>query len=206
MSDETLVGGEADTTLIGEESTGSEETTGTEVPEKAGEQTEVVKDGKADETLVGTPKEYEAFTLPEGMEADEASLAAFVPIAKEQGLNQEQAQALVTYEANRVKEFLKTQESNWLDVNKGWQQEVKADKELGGPAFDQSMGHAKTFLSEYGTPELMEALVTTGMGNHPEFIRAFSRAGKAMREDNLSTGGPGEGKRTAADILYPNQS
>jgi hypothetical protein len=44
----------------------------------------------------------------------------------------------------------------------------------------------------------------TGLGNHPEFIRAFFNIGKSISEDSVVTGG--SGKTTAssspADVLY----
>ncbi|KKM17597.1 hypothetical protein LCGC14_1674220 [marine sediment metagenome] len=164
------------------------------------------EDSKADEDKGKSPKDYEDFKLPEGVELDEVALADFVPMAKEAGLTQEQAQKLVDFQAKRVQEYSDSQEKAWTDMQESWRVATKSDKEIGGPAFDQSLAQAKTFLKAYGTPELMEALDTTGMGNHPEVIRAFARAGKAMGDDKLAIGGPGDGKKLAEDIMFPNQS
>ncbi len=193
---ETLVTPAANTEFEGDEGKVTETNDG-----KPGEKA----DGQSDATLVGAPKEYETFDMPEGMEMNEAELIAFTPVARDAELSQEQAQKVITYEAARVAEHTQSQIDAWAKVNEDWKTEVRSDKELGGPAYDVTVGNAKTALKAYGTPALMDALVSTGMGNHPEFIRMFSRVGKAMGEDNLSTGGPAEGVRSAADILYPNQ-
>ncbi|MEI6907818.1 peptidase, partial [Klebsiella pneumoniae] len=53
----------------------------------------------------------------------------------------------------------------------------------------------------FGTPELKEYLNGTGLGNHPELVKAFIKVGKAMSEDGMVTGKEG-GQRSAAEVLY----
>ncbi len=209
MSDTTLVGG-AEETLMGENAevkpVENSEVAPVVAPVEEAKLAEDTTDSKADEVKVGAPEKYEDFNLPEGMSVEDSTLESFIPLAKELNLDQGQAQRLVDYEAGRVQEMINTQEQVWADLRQEWRTATKSDKEIGGPAFDESLAAGKTFLREYGTPELLEALNSTGMGDHPEFIRAFARAGKAMKEDALSTGGPGEAKLSAEEILYPNQT
>ncbi|MCV6576006.1 MAG: hypothetical protein OIF58_09750, partial [Cohaesibacter sp.] len=77
------------------------------------------------------------------------------------------------------------------------------DKELGGDNLQGALAASETFIDEFGTRALRDYLVSSGGGNHPEIIRAFARAGKALAEDNpggkASTGTP-----DTASILYPN--
>lgn len=164
------------------------------------------EDGLADKVVDGAPEKYEDFTFPEGIEADKEAVENFIPIAKEFNLSQEQAQKIIDFETSRMQTMVQGQEEAWKTIQEDWKTSVKSDKEIGGPAFDESLSQAKTFLNKFGTPELMEALNSTGMGNHPEFIRAFSRAGKAMGEDKLVAGGASEPVRNPEDILFPNQS
>ncbi len=210
MSDTTLVGDTSiEPTLVG--------AVGDPIPNPATELVEPQeptpaepstepKASPADDGVVGAPEKYEDVNLPEGMSVEDSTLESFIPLAKELNLDQGQAQRLVDYEAGRVQEMINTQEQVWSDLRQEWRTATKSDKEIGGPAFDESLAAGKTFLREYGTPELIEALNSTGMGDHPEFIRAFARAGKAMKGDALSTGGPGEAKLSAEEILYPNQT
>ena len=164
------------------------------------------KDGLANKAVDGAPETYEDFTLPNGVEVDAKALEGFIPVAKQLNLTQTEAQALIDYESKRVEEFTSAQETSWNEMQTEWRTATQSDKEIGGPAFDQSLANAKKFLGAYGTNELIEALDATGMGNHPELIRAFARAGKAMGEDNLSIGGVSNTPRSPEDILYPNQS
>jgi len=163
------------------------------------------KDGQANKAVDGAPETYEDFTLPDGVEVDTKALEGFIPVAKQLNLTQTEAQALIDYEAKRVEEFTSSQENSWDEMIKEWRTATPSDKEIGGPAFDQSLANAKKFINAYGTDELVEALNSTGMGNHPEVIRAFARAGKAMGEDNLAIGGVSNTPRSPEDILYPNQ-
>ena len=204
-----------------EETTSTEETTETtestettETTEQQGEtlitppqETAQTTEGTTgDKVTDGAPETYEAFTLPDGVEVDKTQLSSFTEFARTRNMTQEDAQALVDYEAKRVNEFTTAQESAWNDMQQEWRTATQSDKEIGGPAFDQSLASAKKFLGAYGTNELIEALDATGMGNHPELIRAFARAGKAMSEDTLSIGGLSQTERNPEDILYPNQS
>ena len=174
-------------------------------PVKDQDPAQVAKDGTADDAKDGAPETYETFTLPKGMEVDNKALESFVPLAKDLNLSQAQAQKVVDYEVQRVAEFTKTQEEAWQSMQEGWRTSTKSDKEIGGPAFDQSLAAAKKFLGAYGTSELIEALDATGMGNNPELIRTFARAGKAMGEDTMAIGGSSNASKNPEDVLYPNQ-
>lgn len=206
MSETTLVSDE-DASLMADTTPEQNAEVAPEVaPVKEAAPTQESTDSKTDEVVVGAPEKYEDFNLPEGMSVEDSTLQSFLPLAKELNLDQGQAQKLVDYEAGRVQEMINTQEQVWSDLRQEWRTAVKSDKEIGGPAFDESLAASKTFLRKYGTPELMEALNSTGMGDHPEFIRAFARAGKAMKEDSLSMGTATEVKLSPEEILYPNQS
>ena len=152
----------------------------------------------------GAPAEYEAFTMPEGVDVDTFALEQFTPIAKELDLNQEQAQKLVNYYSQAKGEAEVTAQKQWVDTMDTWRSQSKADTEFGGRAFEENIGYAKTFLKEYGTPALQEALNATGAGNHPEFLRVFIKAGKAIAEDKMHSGGVTRAPQSAADILFNN--
>lgn len=201
-----------------EEITSTEETTEstetTETTEQPGETlitppqepAQKLEDTSGNKSKDGAPETYEDFNLPDGMEIDKEALAAFSPFAKQLNLSQIDAQALVDYEIKRIEEFSSSQEQAWTDMQNEWRTATQSDKEIGGPALDQSLANAKKFLSVYGTSQLIEALDSSGMGNHPELIRALSRAGKAMGEDTLAIGGVSQTPRNPEDVLYPNQS
>lgn len=146
--------------------------------------------------------EYTDFELPEGMSADADLLQKAVPLFKELGLNQEQAQKLVSLQA----ESMLAQQDAVAAQIQSWESAVKADKEIGGDKFDENLGLAKTALEKIGTPELRKFLTETGAGSHPEVLRAFVKIGRLMKEDNPGAGTPSGDKKDIVDILYPKKN
>jgi hypothetical protein len=171
-----------------------------------GEPTKAEGDKAKPETKVGAPEKYADFKLPEGVEVDPKAMAAFAPVAKELGLSQEQAQKLVDLQTNVLKQSAEAQQEAWNGILKGWHDESKADKEIGGAGFDANIALAVKTLTKFGTPELRAALDATGTGNHPEFIRLLVRVGNAIGEDKLIVGGnPAGATKTMAETMFPNQ-
>jgi len=155
----------------------------------------------ADEPVV--PEKYE-FKAPEGREFDPAVLEQFSEVAKELKLTQEGAQKVIDKLGNAFAE----KQANTLETAKAeWVQSATADKEFGGEKLNENLAVAKKALETFGTPELRALLNESGLGNHPEIIRAFYRAGKQISEDRFVPGGIGgfSGARDPAKSLYPNQ-
>lgn len=148
------------------------------------------------------PEQYADFTLPEGVTLDTALLDKALPVFKDLGLTQEQAQKLVGLQADRVTEMMQQQQQAYADQLKGWEDAVKIDKEIGGEAFDENLGLAKTALEKVGTPELKAFLEGTGAGSHPEVIRAFVRIGRLLKEDSPGSGTPPNTKKDIVDRWY----
>ena len=155
---------------------------------------------------IGAPETYETFTLPEGMEMNEAQLATFLPIAKDLNLTQEQAQKLVALDAEQKRAGQQAQEQASSDMIEGWREETRTDPELGGANLQQTLAHTSVFLNKFATPALRQLLDDSGIGNNKEAIRLFAAAGKAMGEDGVIPGGSvNSAKKTQAQLLYPNQ-
>jgi len=90
----------------------------------------------------------------------------------------------------------------------GWLEASKADTEFGGDKIAENLAVARKALDKFGTPALRTMLDESGLGNHPEIIRAFYRAGKAISEDSFvpaTGGGSPKGGKDYASSLYPNQ-
>lgn len=154
------------------------------------------------------PEQYETFSMPDGMEVDTEMVEQFTPIAKELSLSQEDAQKLVGLYATKVQEQVASAQNEWAKVQDGWRQTAKADEEIGGGAFKDSVALAKKALNTLGTPELVEALNQTGMANHPEMIRFAYNVGKTISEDNM---GSGKGKaneipQNQASRMFPSMN
>lgn len=149
----------------------------------------------------GAPEKYE-FKPAEGQELDTAALEQFEPIARELNLTNEQAQKMVDMYGTKIMPMVQKQQAEaWQAQTEEWAATVKADKEIGGDKLTANLGVAQRALDTFGTPELKEYLNGTGLGNHPELVKAFIKVGKAMSEDGMVTGKE-SGQRSAAEVLY----
>lgn len=157
-------------------------------------------DGKEEQKPEGAPEKYD-FKAGEGVEIDAAAMADFEPVARELNLTNEQAQKLVDVYPKILSGVQQRQAEAWQKQTEGWAESVKTDKEVGGDKLTANLGAAQRALDQFGTPELREYLDGTGLGNHPELVKAFIKVGKAMSEDGVITGKQ-SGERSAAEVLY----
>lgn len=170
---------------------------GTE-PSKTDDKASAEPKGDDKKPVSAAPEKYE-FTAGKDQELDKEAVAAFEPIARELGLSNEQAQKIVdVYGSTIMPQIAKQQEAAWQKQVTEWAETVKADKELGSV---ESIGNAQKAMDQFGTPELKQYLNDSGLGNHPELFRIFSKIGKAMSEDGFVSGSS-ENARSAADVLF----
>lgn len=148
----------------------------------------------------GAPEKYE-FQAGEGVELDAEALKDFEPVARELNLTNEQAQKLVDAYPKILAGVQQRQADAWQAQTEEWAATVKADKEIGGDKLTANLGVAQRALDTFGSPALKEYLNGTGLGNHPELVKAFVKVGKAMSEDGVVTGKE-SGQRSAAEVLY----
>jgi hypothetical protein len=157
------------------------------------------KDG--DKGKTGAPEEYAEFTLKEGQTLDQAALDYALPIFKELGLTQEQAQKLVNIQAEgmaKATEAFTNDKAARLDA-------IKNDKEYGGDKFvasSEAVGRAlNTLLSADEQADLKA--YTERFGPNPTLFRLMYRvATKALSEDTRFEQGGQNG--VAAVNFYPN--
>lgn len=171
---------------------------------------EVAKAADGDETAKkaeGAPETYGDFTAPEGVELASEAVEGFKSIAKELNLSQDAAQKLVDYHVKHSTEQAQAQATAFKEMSEGWAAASKADKDIGGANFEANTAAARKAITEFGTPELVTALNTSGLGNHPEVVRVFAKVGKMMAEDGVVTGkSAAEPPKSAAQTLYPGMN
>ena len=158
----------------------------------------------AGSTRQGAPEHY-AFKPVEGVQFSEAVLGSFSEVARELNLTQDAAQQML----DRVAPAIAHQQQAAIQaVNEQWVSQVKADKEIGGDRLQQNLAIAKKARDAFGTDGLRTLLNESRIGNHPEMIRFFVRAGQAISEDSFVAGGtrPPAGGKDAATVLYGKQS
>lgn len=155
---------------------------------------------KPAEAPEGAPEAYE-FAAPEGHVLDEGVIGKFSEVARELNLSQANAQKVLDTMAPAIAE---RQQAALQTMTAEWAETSKADKEFGGEKLTENLVLAKTALDKFATPEFTKLLNDTGLGNHPEVLRVFVRAGKAISADNVVTGksAPAPADRLAA--LYDN--
>jgi hypothetical protein len=177
---------------------GQQQPAATDAPAKADGEPAKQDEGKPE----GAPENYE-FVIPEGAQVDEAGIAAFSEFAREAGMSQEAAQALM----DKMAPAMAKRQAEAVDAVKAeWAAAAQSDTEFGGEKIAENLGVAKKALETFGSDALRTLLNESGLGNHPEIIRAFYRVGKAISEDKVVVGGGGvAGPQTLADRLYPNQ-
>tara|TARA_R110000796_G_scaffold38287_5_gene96473 strand:+ start:1306 stop:1911 length:606 start_codon:yes stop_codon:yes gene_type:complete len=170
--------------------------------------TNTTTDAEADSPQ-GAPEAYEDFTMPEGYEADSQEMKQFSEIARELNLTQEHAQRLVNFEAERMAKLHEGKGDAVANMRVQWSEQAQNDREIGGAKYDESVAFARQALKAVGTPELFNALELTGTGDHPEFIRVFSKIGREVAEGRLDFGKGNptpETSRDPAKTLYPNMN
>lgn len=159
------------------------------------------------ETTEAVPETAYEFTMPEGVEIDPATLGNLTELSKELGLTKEQAQKVADLGAQQAQRWAAAQEQAINDVSAQWIDTVKTDKEIGGDRMAEKLAVAKRALDLFGSPELTQLLDESRLGNHPELIRAFYRAGKAISDDALVPGGRSvRGSNDPASRLYDNSN
>jgi hypothetical protein len=94
------------------------------------------------------------------------------------------------------KEFLANEKAEW-------EKAAKADKEYGGQKWDASQAVIARGSQRLATPEAIALFNVQGLGNHPEVLRMFYRAGVLLGEDGgLNAGGGGAAKLDTAEAIF----
>lgn len=151
-------------------------------------------------TAAGRPETADKYatpevTLPAGVSVDETMLKSGKESFHKLGLTSNQAKGVLDFYydflgksataalAARTKEM----EDGTVKLKADW-----------GDKFDANTALVKKAYGKFATPELEKYLIDTGLGNHPDLIKAFANIGKAMLED--SAGGKGAGAINPQDV------
>lgn len=152
---------------------------------KAGDAAKGGEAAKAGEQKQSAPEKYTDFKLPDGFGPDQAVLGEFQTLAKGMNLNQADAQKIVDLGAKLAQGVGTSVVDTVAKAKVEWEGKSKADTEFGGEKFAENLGKANEMFAKFGTPELKQLLVDSGLGNHPEVIRWAFRVSKALSEDKV---------------------
>ena len=121
-------------------------------------------------------------------------------VAKEMKLNNEQAGNLLKILADN---YQAVQQQSVQRERTNWRAELRADPELGGENFDKTRLHLSTVMRKFGNNEVKDILNSTGLGDHPAFVRMFNAIGASMSQEvNVIKGAQPKPKFTYKDYFY----
>lgn len=135
--------------------------------------------------------------LPAGLAWDDAFEKAAIPVAHKLGLTPAQLQGLAEFYAQHQSESgLGAMRQRGLDEAAA-SQALKAEW---GAHYDTKLAQASRAARYFGGEQLIAVLNETGLGNHPDLVRAFARAGALLGEDALRASGQVTG------VLAPDEA
>lgn len=149
-----------------------------------------------------SPEEY-LFETPEGFDPGR-HLDEFRELAGKMKLEGPKARELVNFWVNVAREVEEEREDAWLAARKEWAVQTARDHEIGGANLEKSVHLAARAVNAFGTDGLKEVFRMTGLGNHPEVVRFFTRVGATLGEDSFHAGTlpQGQGPKSAAELIY----
>jgi len=150
---------------------------------------------------------YAEFDIPDGITVDQGDMNAYRDLSGQMGLSQEQAQKLLSFEADRLRQMDDRLTDQRMEQAQKWAEAAQSDAEYGGDAFNRNVAMARHAVETFASPEARELLDATGLGSHPEFIRMFWKMGRSVASDGALTGGQGGGStRLDNRSLFPNSN
>ena len=168
---------------------------------KPGGNTILGGDGKNDPAkTAGVPDAYDFKNIvPDGMDYDEASAAAFGEVAKKAGLSQEQASVIAAYGMQYMQQGVDAAMKAIHDTQTAWAEDART--QLGGE-FDATVAKAAAARDALAAkvPGFTAMLNETGAGNRVEMIRLMAAVGELIGED----GGDRNGSAGTEKSIYPN--
>lgn len=147
----------------------------------------------AEGPLAAAPLVYE-FKLPEGLTVDEARITAATELFQQHRVDPAVAQELVSFHAQEMQRYAdastEAQNRAFLDVRKGWAEQVRSDPEMGGAGHNTAMQRIfrvrDMFVPVSDHKAFNEFLDATGAGDHPAFLRMLYRIGAKFDEPTVA--------------------
>lgn len=157
------------------------------------------------------PEKYDFanLKLPDGIALNPALVDAISPILTKKGFTQEEANELVEAHGKALAEVSKADEAKReadfteFMTQKVTEYQAQVRKEW-GKDYDANLATAQKGMARIMSPAAKALLDETGLGNHPEFVKAFYAVGKMVSEDIPPNGQAPTGRD--ARSLYPNSS
>lgn len=143
-------------------------------------QTNAGGEAKAQESQPAKVEDF-ALAFPEGVQGEPAFATSMTEIAKKSGLNKAQAEKVF----GGLLGIMSEQAQAFAKQEAAWAEEVKNDKEIGGPNLEKNLAIAKRAAEQLGEG-FAQLLQAPGLGNRPEVIKAMVKVGKMLSEDSIA--------------------
>ena len=155
------------------------------VKETPKEEAKANPDESSTEKPESKAEDLKEVVLPKDSLLGKNDLDAVLAYAKENGLTNKQAQALIEKQSEQLEAFMQNQVEAFKAKVEGFENAIKSDKEIGGANFEKSVTLASRVLQKFGTNELKQELDLSGYGSHPEVVRLLARIGSSIGDDSL---------------------
>ena len=143
---------------------------------------------------------YEFKDVPEGY--DVAGLEKF---ARDNKIPPEIAQKFVEREKAAAEATAAKMGETFKELaTKGWVDQLKADKEVGGKNWDASIATVKR-ANDTLPDAIKREIDENGLGNNPILFKVLRHFGAGLKEDSFVRGQQATGERTLAERLYGNK-
>lgn len=142
--------------------------------------------------------------LPKDSKLHATDADAVLAYAREHGLSEEHAKAVLNHRNDAVAKHEARQKANTEAKAAEWVKTVSEDPDLGGAKLVETQRQAQLAIDKFMPQPLRDMLRETKLGDHPEVVRFLRNVGATLKEDsppNLG-GGQGGGKKSAEDVLY----
>lgn len=132
------------------------------------------------------PDAYAPTAKSDNFEMDETQLGEAKKVFHQAGLTTKQGQAILDYYVNSVG----GQVGQQMEAQKQAAAQAEADlKAKWGDNYDIRLATARHFTKQFASPELLQHLTNTGLGNDPRLVEMLYNMSKLKAEDN--SGGAG---------------
>lgn len=163
-------------------------------------------DGNPFAESLGAPEgDYstEGITLPEGMTIDEGTMQELGAVCREHGLSQKVFSSLV----EKMSPVLEQRQAARLnDLRKQFLDEGRADPDIGGARWKETMTGATAAYRKFASKEAQALLQATGLNCHPAIIRMFRDINSQISDDAVVRGRSVGPKKNSLANLYNNSN
>lgn len=192
---ESANAGLAEESIVGSMAEADEGIASTAVPEGAG----LVSNVQA--PMASASAASEPYTLEmndEDLPLLKQQLESFTGTCRELGLSKSQAEQVLAWQKDRLREAETETQRNTEMVMREWNTEIRNDSEFGGIRYTRTIADARAALATFDPDGSLRQLLKDTYGEyHPDVIRFAARVGRAISEHKFIEGNAGpEPKQT----------